>query len=117
MTQPNKNYLRFAGTDSGVRLLKTYPLDKTGVWRIWSEDDVGAASKELSIVTGKLADVILYGTNLPKFWGWGSGGRFEYLGDSLLHVDQDSLALRATLEQELADLEQKTSELKKKLGK
>ena len=60
-------------------LLKKYPADQEGTWRVLGEDpncDLGGHhhQPELGIFSGKYADVVFMAIDMSGFWQWGAGG-------------------------------------------
>lgn len=77
-----KSIESYQKTSSYERLLSQYSLEEYGVWEVLGEDpncDWGGYHHmpSLKFLEGKLCDVIRVGVNLPRFWGWGSGGDFR----------------------------------------
>lgn len=61
------------------QLLKKYPQDTVGIWRIEGEDpncDLGGqhGNPYLKTVEGSYDDAVMYALTLPGFIGWGYGG-------------------------------------------
>lgn len=92
------------------RMLKDYPADDHGTWKILGEDpncDWGGhhSMPELEVVTGTYANVVAYALTLRGFFQWGSGGRIvKQLGpvvdvDKIVIVDPRVVALEAEAKQ------------------
>ncbi len=114
------NYNKFTATYSGRKLLEQHRLDETGFWQIQGEDpncDLGGYhhQPDLGVVEGKLEDVIRYAVNLRSFWTWGAGGEIRKISP-IPKIDAASNERRVKLQQELAELERRVSEIKRELG-
>jgi hypothetical protein len=62
--------------------VEEHGLSKVGMWDIYGEDpncDLGGSHHEphLGQFYGTLEACIKYADNLPGFWSWGGGGRFQ----------------------------------------
>ncbi len=103
-------------------LLKTHSLSDEGLWNIYGEDpncDFGGHHHTpfLEQVDGKLGDVVVYATTLPRFFQWGSGGRIEAVvrknvrkigsqGEQLARLEEID-----RLKKQIADLNEKLKSL------
>ena len=117
-----QNYLKYLDTYYGKELLKDHSLTKVGIWEIRGEDpncDLGGShyQPKLGIVQGKLQDVILFGANLDRFWEWGSGGNFIFIGNekTIPQIDEQSIDAMDSLKEEAVKLEARLEEIKKQL--
>ena len=73
-------YQDYLSTYNGRNL--KHALSTYGLWRVRGEDpncDMGGTHYEPDLGTyeGTLEEVIRYAVELPSFWQWGAGGRFE----------------------------------------
>jgi hypothetical protein len=117
-----ENYLKYLDTYSGRRLLEKYTLEQEGIWEIRGEDpncDLGGAHHQpkLGIVQGRLQDIIMFGANLDRFWQWGAGGDFEFIGESIPKVDQQVIDADFRLREEAEQLEARLAEINRTLGR
>lgn len=108
---------RYLKTYSGQNLLKEYSLYVSGIWQIYGEDpncDMGGAhfTPLLDTVEGTLEEAIEYGVSLPRFWQWGSGGRFELITVKPARAAIESGKERAKLQAEIDVLQKRLKELK-----
>jgi hypothetical protein len=104
------------------RLLKAYPSDTAGTWRILGEDpncDWGGphSEPELETVTGNYGNVVKYALTLPRFFTWGGGGRIIKV-EAVKNVDElhsakvkELKAARIKLAKELVQVERELKKL------
>ena len=76
-----------------VRLLKRYPADTFGRWKIVGEDsncDLGGSHYQphLETVTGTYKNVVEYALTLDRFFTWGGGGDIIQEETSLKNIDK-----------------------------
>jgi len=83
-------------TNARERMLKDYPADDHGTWKILGEDpncDWGGnhIEPELEVVTGTYSNVVTYALSLRGFYQWGRGGRIVKQLGPVVNVDKISL--------------------------
>jgi hypothetical protein len=115
-----KKLEQYKTSSSYKDLVKSYPLDTYGVWKVLGEDPncdfVGPHRQpDLGTFEGKLEDIITYAVELPSFWSWGVGGDIKKV---LIHkITAESNAARIKLEIEKQELLDKLSKIDNQLTK
>ena len=125
MSKKRQEYER---TYSYRELVKKYPLDTEGLWKVLGEDpncDFGGHhhQPELGIFDGKLDDIINYAVSLNSFWSWGAGGNIMLVSVppkitplSIAELERQLAdAKRVELERQLAKAQRLVEELEQKL--
>ena len=108
------NLDKYLKTYSGIELLKKWNLDQVGVWHVRGEDpncDMGGSHYQPSIgyFEGALGEILEFGIDLPGFWQWGAGGKFEHI--NVQKVDSKEFKRQQTLREEKRKLEQRLAEI------
>lgn len=121
MMSTKNSFQTYLTSWAGSRLFKEYSPDEYGIWEIYGEDpncDMGGSHIEplLETVEGRLEDVVQYGVTLPRFWQWGSGGRFKLIKTTgFRKITPEFVASLDTREERRKEIKDQIAELQRKL--